>query len=321
VVRRLRQSKRTFQTHTFTEKHRFWLLFSVFAVGICLFAISSLFRGKPQEPFIAIAVAGNPITVVYIDRTTNRTSLISMPPSTYIDACSSYGTYPVSSLWRLGEIEKKGGSILASSIGNALGIPIKFYIGPRTFPDTPQDPQQHLSQMFSFLTIPEFLVGNVKTNMSLATYVEALRSVRNALPKTTILDLSRTYALSKRDIDDGSVVSAVNPDGADLVFRQTHELTALRDENIRVMIVNTTGVVGLGQKIARILSHVGMTIVGTESEDRKFDECEVTASPSVVSSLTVKTIVSYFSCGIRTSSDTGRADVVLRLGNKDTKRF
>jgi hypothetical protein len=289
--------------------------------GIIFIITFFIFRGSPKEPFIAVAVAGDPVTVVYIDRISKRTSLISLPASTSVDACSGYGTYPIASLWRLGEIEKKGGTIFATSLGLALGIPIKYYIGPRTYPEETQDLQAQMSWEFNLLRIPDILVGRVKTNMSVATYLEVANAVTGTLPTATILDLSKTYALTDRESQDGTVVRAINPDGADLVFRQTHELAELRGENIRVNIINTTGSVGLGLKIARILSHVGITVVATESEDKIFDACEVTASRQLLSSLTVKTIVSYLSCQVRTSDDTGKADVVVRLGKADVRRF
>jgi hypothetical protein len=293
---------------------------SVFLVVCCCF-IYSAFRDTPKEPFIGVAVLGNPVTIVYIDRTTKHTSLISLPSSTFIDASSSYGTFPVSSLWRFGEIEKKGGQIFASSLGTTLGIPIKYYLGLRNFTDTPTSAQDNLSNIFNVLNIPKIMTRNLETNMPLATYVEVTGAVRDSLVTSTILDLSKTFALSETELSDGTKASKVNAEGADLVFRQTHELNVLRQENIRVSVVNTTGVSGLGQKVARVLSHAGITVVDTGSEEKQFETCEVTAGKDVLTSLTVKSIVSFLSCSVRTSDDTGKVEVVLRLGKKEIQKF
>jgi hypothetical protein len=290
-------------------------------VVICIaFAVSAL-RDTPKEPFIGVAVFGDPVSIVFIDRSTKRTSYISFPASTFVDASSSYGTYPVSSLWRLGEIEKKGGMIFASSVGNALGIPIRYYIGPHGIGDTPVDLQEQFSQLFSIVRIPQILTGGIKTNLPFATYLEVTQAVGNSLSTSTILDLTKTYALSETENTDGTRVRKINPDGADLVFRQDHEIGVLRNENIRVSILNTTGILGLGQKVARELSHAGIAVIATDSEDKQFESCEVSAGKSVLSSVTVKSIVSFLSCSLRVSDDTGKADIILRLGKNEIHKF
>jgi hypothetical protein len=290
-------------------------------LSICLCCFLMTFRNLPKEPFLGVAVFGDPVSIVYIDRTTGKTSLISLPASTMVDACATYGTYPISSLWRLGEIEKKGGQVFASSLGSALGIPIRFYIGPKVLSDKPDNIREHLSRVLNVFSIFNIMTGSIETNMPIPIYLEVVRAVGDSLPTANILDLSKTFAISEKETYDGTREHTINPDGADLVFRQGQEVSRLRAENIRVSIVNTTGVLGLGQKVARMLSRGGITVIGTESEEKQFDSCEVSAGKTVISSFTVKSIASFLSCSVRTSEDTGTADVVVRLGKTEIQKY
>jgi len=308
------------------QSGRQWRRFRVYGVFIAVcFAVLCgiyffIFCDVPQEPFIAVAVSGSPASVVFVDRNTNSARIISIPVDATIDTSGSYGTYPITSLWRLGEMEKRGGGVFSSTLGSALGIPIRYYLGSNELFSSKDPAEKQLSDLFSLPTLVGFVNGTVKTNMPIGIFLSIISPVSNALSSDNSIDLAHSLAISETEVPDGTSVAKINPDGVDLVMKQSFELPDLRNENIRVIINNTTNTSGLGQKIARMLSHVGINVVAIDSEDTAIKTCEVVSQPQYKQSLTVRTLLSFFSCRLTTSEETKHGDVLLRLGESDSIR-
>jgi len=102
----------------------------------------------------------------------------------------------------------------------------------------------------------------------------------------------------------------------DALVGNTLEDTTFRQEGMRIALYNTTGTPGIGQKIARLIEHLGGFVVFVGNEDVEIQgNCEVTGEKPMLSSRTVQFFRSFYGCRIREEQEgNGRADIIVRLG-------
>ena len=62
------------------------------------------------------------------DLQSNKFIKITIPASAQVDAVGGYGRYSLGSLWKLGAIDNKNGTLVSDSLEEALGISIPWYV-------------------------------------------------------------------------------------------------------------------------------------------------------------------------------------------------
>jgi len=98
-------------------------------------------------------------------------------------------------------------------------------------------------------------------------------SLKNKDVKTnlTVVDIARLYIFSKT-VGQGDVsvqsISLLGDSSADKIIFSLFSDPAIIFENLRVEIVNATGVYGKGNKVARLLSNIGANIVFVSTADK-----------------------------------------------------
>ncbi|MEX2007674.1 MAG: LytR C-terminal domain-containing protein [Candidatus Levyibacteriota bacterium] len=103
--------------------------------------------------------------------------------------------------------------------------------------------------------------------------------LRNEEVKTnlTAVDKFRLYLLSKSIAGEDVTVEDVSVSGeaADKIISSLFSDSGITSEGLRVEVVNATGVYGIGNKVARIISNIGTDVVFVSTADNTEEECVI----------------------------------------------
>lgn len=239
----------------------------------------------PQERTTFVSSI-DPIEISSWDAKRHTLTIFSIPPDVFVDGVFGVGSLPVASLSRLEAMDKTKKGLLAGSVTEAFGTPI----------------------------LPNDLPPLLRLRWALT-----LRSIRpDAVNRIDLRSLG-VYRLVI--LPDGTGVQMFDTNRFDAVIGATLEVDSIRREGLRVRVVNTTDVAGLGNRAARIVGHAGMAVVVVENEVPAQKACTLTAKKSLWSSQSVSFIKTFFTCSVVTGSEDERAELTLRLGQEYADRF
>jgi len=281
--------------------------------GIVWFCLPKKENPYPRESFV---VVGSPMTVYSWNPRDRSLLRISIPETVAAEGTHGYGTYSLAAFWRLGQIDKKDGSVLAESVSEALGIPVTGYIGAKTGVLT--------NDIFTFAHSISYLRGVFLTNMSLPAFMHFVWLLRVAKPAhIDDYDFTHNPGLIADDvvIADGSHQLILNPDRVDARLAHIFEDEAVRRETVTTAVYNTTEMQSLGSRVARLLSTLGVSVVYVGNDTQEVDACVVTGTKDALGKGSAKVIQSVLGCVLKEISEPDRADLTVRIGKSYAKRF
>lgn len=239
----------------------------------------------PQERTTFVSSI-DPIEISSWDAKRHTLTIFSISPDVFVDGVFGVGSLPVASLSRLEAMDKTKKGLLAGSVTEAFGTPI----------------------------LPNDLPPLLRLRWALT-----LRSIRpDAVNRIDLRSLG-VYRLVI--LPDGTSAQTFDTNRFDAVIGAALEVDSIRREGLRVRVINTTDVAGLGTGAARVFSHAGMVVIMVESETSEQKTCSVTANKSLESSKSVSFIKSFFNCKVVAGSEDEQAELTIRLGQEYAGRF
>jgi hypothetical protein len=194
-------------------------LFPLFMViipfAIIVFLSYLLFAGWQMVFSERITIVWNtdPVLILTYHRPTERVQLLSIPGQTYMMLPNNRGSYRISALWVLGELEKKKGAYLKDATQYFFGAPVMHWVGfqsPMVL-GTDDTPVKMLRQLTSYLA-PVGSKFRVFTSLNMAERLMLwwwLGHVRN--PNVLAADLAQELVLTPTVLADGTEVMVANP--------------------------------------------------------------------------------------------------------------
>ncbi len=266
-----------------------------------------------RETYVLVS---DPVIVASWSEVDRTLTLISFPADIAAEGTHGYGTYSLAAFWRLGEIDKKDGMVLSEIMSEALGIPITGYIGSKTGGNISQS-------VFSIKNIFGFLGGVYRTNIPLNTFISLAWMLDVERPdRVKTYDFTQDTAAVAGDsvLPDGSTVKILDPQRLDAQLNTIFEDESVRRESVTVAVYNTTGMPSLGNRIGRLLTNLGVSVVTVGNDTPEVNTCTVTGSEPILKSKSAKVIVSVLGCR-SVVGKVSRADIILRIGKMYEKRF
>lgn len=254
-------------------------------IGILVWIGWTVWAAFPRERTTIIA-STSPLQIRSWDEKRRILTVLSIPEDVRIEGASGVGTLPVSSLGKLEAIDASKRGILAQSLTLALGTPVRE--GELPFP---------LRLRFFFAT----------------------RTIRPDAVRSIDLDTFGVYRF--QTLPDGTAVRGFDVNRFDAVIGDAFEVDSIRREELRVRVVNTTEVPGLGSRAARVLSHAGMVVVAVDNESTGQQECTVHAKEDLWFSQSVSFIKDTLRCVLTALDTDERFDVTTRLGKRSAETF
>lgn len=301
---------------------RFWrrVVAGTLLVFVAIAGVIWMVLKKPAFPRFTVVAVGDPVVVWSWDRSTNRAVRIAIPAATVIDAVGGYGKYSLEALWRLGGIEKRGGTILAQSLQEALGLPIDGYISPNR-------PEISVAADTSFVPKPlqvsrlPFILFDYRTNIPFVTLIRlSLAASRLRPDSVTSITMAKDNALVEEQLPDGTVAETPDAGRLDVLFGTTFEDARVRGEGLSVSVYNTTDMVSLGSRVGKLLGRIGVFVVRVGNDTSTVDQCRIRGGKKALASTTAAVITGILGCG-QEEGTPEVADLEVRVGTAYQARF
>ncbi len=279
-----------------------WGIGALAVAVVGLFALAFVLRRPPALTRTTVVLVGDPIVVWSKDRRSGRVVRLRLSNDTAIEAVHGYGIYTLDSLWKLGAMEKKDGAVLSQSLEDALGIPIRWFIGPKGNGEIEISPKSVLT----------YLTGGYRTNISLPMLISLIRDVLQT-GSDEVEEQSLDAARTDQTLPDGSTRHLLDMSRVDVLLGNLFEDEQIRQEGRSVAVYNTTDMPSLGNRAARLLGRIGVFVVRVGNGTPVVGACIITADKHVLGMATVLLMQEVFGCQAH-EGDTEVADIELRVG-------
>lgn len=295
-----------------------WVFGMVIVCLAVLVFLMVVFRSPPSGR-ISVVIASDPVILWSWDTYDGHAVIVTIPADTVVTSVHGYGQYALSSLWKFGGMDSRERGLFSQTISDIMAVPVPWYVGfSRSDVVKFSDPFDALGRIFAPSATLSYLGGAEKTNMSLIQFLTFVRAfVGTSKGKTTVVNLSPDNAMTQVQLPDGSRVQGIDLARLDSVLVDDFEDTRVREEALHVAVYNATHIPTLGNRFARFLSHMGISVVIVGNSDQYISSvCELRAGPANLRSMTAQSIRNAFGCTlVSVHQDEGRADLTVLVGN------
>jgi len=197
--------------------------------------------------------------LLILNPTEKKVMVLDIPPETEINVPGGFGSWPVRSIFGLGEKKSQGATLLKNSLSDFYGLPVSGYLETQLSPleavkvlkNNPLPSLTGRSQQRSDLTIFELL--------RLYLCLGAVRS-----DKITELDLLALEVLDPFNLADGTKVYRANS-RLDTFIQENLSEPKIKSEQLSVAVLNGTNHSGLAQRASRMISNLGGNVIITDN--------------------------------------------------------
>lgn len=228
---------------------------------------------------INIILKSNDISVLSLDPDDKDLTIISLPSDAYIQLPKGYGSWPISSIFSLGQEEKvgQGAILLKESISTLLGLPIDRII-EITGSDSKMDSHQLVDKLhknwFQILSLSKA----VKTDMTVFetwNFVSTVNQIR--ADKTSFLSLADSNITQSQLLPDSTRVLGIDTIRLDLFIRDKLTDPKIVKEGLSIAFFNGTIHPGLAVDASRIATNLGANVITTANTDSTFQKSTIIA--------------------------------------------
>jgi len=272
----------------------------------------SLWDGENQ---FNIAINSQSVLVVSFNPAEKSLNVLLIPDGTFIETIHGYGPCRVESIYRLGELNKKGGELFQGSLQTYLGIPVDAYasmsnIKARCAGFLRNGQMSNVKIKTCILENIRFLIKDGETSLTKWDLVRlwlTLRSIRQ--DKINLVDLGQTSASQEVDLLDGTKANKIDTERLESIMSQFFVDKKLKQEDLTVAVLNGTNHVGLANKVATLIKNIGgqlMTVGDTENglaprlgprgQGESLRQCQIKSEKKYKNSYTVRKLSHVFGC-------------------------
>lgn len=277
----------------------------------------SLFFKKDR---LTIVWATNPVWVSILNRDSSTVSLLRIPSETAITVPGGFGNLRIGVLWRLGAIEKKGGQILSSATQTFLGAPVNAWIGRGSEPIVLDSDGERIVRTLSGLLFPISIATKESPLLTNLSFLDRLAVwwflSRLRLSDVVYVDLASEKVVVPTLLADDSHAQIGDPDLVDKVSQRLFWEPMFKLHPITIRILNGSGIDGAGYAVARLLSAIGVNVIGVNTSSTiTGGTCILTASSSQLKTPTLLRIKELYGC-LAQPAEKGEKDVQLTIGKE-----
>lgn len=263
----------------------------------------SLWDGENQ---FNIVINSRPVSMVSFNPAEKSLNVLLIPDGTFIETIHGYGPYRAESIYRLGELNKKGGELLSGSLQEYLGIPVDAYasMGNGEWPRPEARPEGRIEngKIKEWILTKVFsLLKGGKTNLTKWDVIRLWWSLRNIRQdKVNLVDLGQTSANQEVNLLDGTKANKIDTERLELIMSQFFVNKKLKQEDLTVAVLNGTNHADLANKVATLIKNIGgqvMTIGDTENgQGESLRQCQIKSEKKYKNSYTVRKLSHVFNC-------------------------
>lgn len=299
---------------------------SVLIIIVSLLIVASLIFTAGRSPFIwqeriSLVWVTDPVWVTTYHSKTGILGLIRIPSQTYVDVPKGFGRYKIGVLWKLGRIENKQSNILAAAVQRYLAVPIDGWVEiDRQPPSLDGKPEEVFNKLLSSLAL------HLKDNTSFSTTITFLDRIiiwlimKKVKPADIVyVDLAKEQVMTKAKLADGSVVEVGSPELIDKISSRLFWEEQMRQSPLVFRVYNGSNIKGYANQVARILTNMGLHVVGITNTSPR-NNCQLETPQDKVKDNSVKRIKTLFDCQVIGDSRL-KQESLLYLGGEELNRF
>lgn len=234
------------------------------------------------------------VYVSTFDRGGGRITNLLLPRNTQVNVARQLGTWPIISIWRLGENEKLGGTLLAETIIKNFKIPVTAWADER------------------YLAL-----SRAKTNLGVGDRLRlALFSLTVSPSRRSNIDLSETGFLRKTKLvggEEGYLISEKLPQSLYYIFSDDE----INSANLRIEIQNFSERKGGSETLVAVLEVMGAKTSAITKKESKDFLCEVAGRDRKIA----EKIAKIFGCRLYSRTDGDNFDLTIKVGEEFAKRY
>lgn len=220
--------------------------------------------------------------------------IFNLQEKSKVKVTRGFGEYELGKVYPLGELEKKGGSLLKETVQENFSIPIfGYFYDPNNFDYHQSDTKKLFQSIF-------------------------WQSLRNKV-KTDLNKYDLVLLYLKARLLNSEVVRIENlPQDNTTFFKDK----ALRGESCSIEILNSTGRLGLAQQVSQMLGKAGARIIRVADTPDPQEGCLLFASKDFSKKYSLFWLNSVFDCQVKlTDEERPRADITLIIGENYWKKL
>lgn len=331
-----------FKTKAISSNHRLLkMIVWVFCLLLFIFLTNSfwqknIWNGKNRVSFVLESWSGKDpgdvrLAVFSYDPKLTQALFLIIPENTMLDVPFGYETYQASSVYKLGELDKKkgGGRLLDKSIENTFGIVLDgFYVfdvkALSKLPRNKTEVMEYKKKYFSWSGLFSSMINafnhqSIDTNFSYLDKLHLWNTLRHLrLDQIAVYDLDDLHLLTDTELPDKSMVKIADKDLYDAFFDGYFYDSPIRAEKITIEIVNATDQERVASQFARLMEGIGANVMIKSTSDLVEDyNCRLYLNAEKLkhSSIVAK-LISIYKCSIASDSDKSslHADIKVILG-------
>ncbi len=257
----------------------------IFSVLVYLKLKTSSFLSLNRVNFVFIDKEKNPFVFSFEEQ---NGLVLTLPVYNKFRVTRGFGEYELRKVYALGELEGKGGELLAETLQENIPVAIFGY-----FYDEKSKADFYLnsSRRLFFKIFFRGLKGELKTNLSKVDLIVLLvKSLRI----------------------NSSLVKLVNYNGEAGDFFKDRKI---REESLSIEVLNATEQSGLAQRMSRLFDKSGGRIVRIADAPEKQERCRIITGKDPRESYTLRWIRYIYDCPVeQIGNEEARADVTIVFG-------
>lgn len=224
------------------------------------------------------------LLLLSVEPSQEKAVFLLIPANTQMDLPYGYKTYPASSIYRLGELDKtRGGGILfKKSIETTLGVKIDGFIifsdssllkWPKSRTELAAFKKSAFSYFSGFNFFLQFVGGNVTSDLNFSQKLAFFNSVRRLRSdQIQFSDLGEGILGKDIILPDQSKVIRIDPEAFDFHLGNNFQDFRLRTEEITLEVVNASGLERIASQFARVLNHLGSNVIAKTTAKENIKE-------------------------------------------------
>jgi hypothetical protein len=242
-------------------------------------------------------------------------AVVSFPEGMKIEAIGGYGPWRVESLYPLGEMEGKGGELLAQSLAEFFGIKIDGWL---VVDSLGSEIDENKARTTLRRMIGKTLVSRGKTNLGIWDLFALWRAIGVVrINDVEWVNFSQAGAVSEELQPDGTKMFIANLELVNDLSQRLFSQPELMEEGLAITVLNATSHRGLGASVARRIRNMGGEVVSVSDAHRSQKVTKLLVSQEkLLESFSVKLLSDTFLIDEVSGGETSqqRADVLIVVG-------
>lgn len=297
------------------KKFPYVVLLGLLLVGFGWWALRPKAWDGTRRLTVVLAVPS--IVVVSYDPVAESLVVWKLPDDLEINVIGGYGAYQARAIRDLDVQEKYQGYLLRESVAYFLGVGVDGHLTGERSISLPKTIDRGWIKARLQSGLFKSILGRQTTSLSVGDLWRLWRAVGGVRSdRMDVVDLETGNTLEAVTLPDGLVAHRADLQRTDALVQRYMTDERLVNEGLTVMVFNATKKVGLGSTFGRMLTNVGIRVVGVEDDERMR---EMSAIEVRGLEMQKKGTVRYFEklLGVRSTVEPlgeKRGDVVVRLG-------